>query len=226
MGQIKTLKFISDGNAANLDLGFIPAYARILNANAAVNEVASMEYFNQCGDAQEFWKYAIADNGTTTALDVVKKSSAGYVSEYDSSTVGKNRVATFDYTGGAAEDLITCADITQEPINGDVIRLVEGSGLPTGLAEDTTYYAIDCGVYGAGTFRLSKTSPQKGAQARVEFTSDGTPTNYFVNVSQSEPNVSGGKGITISGSFMDDGDVIFVLAIAADDEFLGDSANW
>lgn len=226
MGQIKTLKFISDGNAANLDLGFTPAYARILNANAAVNEVSTLEYFSQCGDAQEFWKYIIADNGTITALDIVKKASAGYVSEYDSMTVGKQNVVTFDYTGGAAEDLLACADVTKTPINGDVIRLVALGGLATGLAEDTTYYAIDCGVYGAGTFRISKTSPQKGAQARVEFTTDGTPTNYFVNVSQSEPNVSGGKGITISGSFMDDGDVIFVLAIAADDEFLGDSANW
>jgi len=227
MGQIATRTFISDGNAANIDIGFIPAYAKILNANAAVNEIVAMEYFNLGGDAKEFAKYIINDQGTTTALDVVKQTGSGYISEYDTVAVMENRVCTFDYTGGAAEDLFTCGNAQDEPINGDVIKFVESGGLATGLSETTTYYAIDCGTYGAGTFRVSTTSPQKGAQSRVEFTSDGTPTNYFKNLSKGEPVVYGGKGITISGSFMDDGDVIFIYAVEADtDQNLGDAASW
>jgi len=227
MGQIATRRFIANGSAINLDFGFIPAYSKILNAAAAVDEVMILEYFNLCGDAQEFWHYPVNDQGTTTAVSIVKKASAGYVSEYDSVSVGENQIVTFDYTGGAAEDLMTCSNAQDEPDNGDVIKFVESGGLAASLSETTTYYAIDCGTYGAGTFRVSTTSPQNGTQSRVEITSDGTPTNYFKNLSKGEPIVAGGKGITLSASFMDDGDVIYVYAVEADtDQNLGDSASW
>jgi hypothetical protein len=214
MGQIQIVKFTSDGNAYNLDLGFIPAWARVINLNAADTEVYECEYFNQFGDSKEIWKYMITnDNGGDVATPV-KKSSGGYISEYDSARVGQLRTVTFDYTGGAAEDLLTAGNAAHCPAENDKIKLVASGGLATGLSALLNYWVVNSGTYGAGTFQVALT---KGGTA-VEFTSDGTPTNYFINLSQQAPNIDGGKGITISASFMEDGDVIQVLAVEADRE--------
>lgn len=223
MGQVITKKFISTGSAVNVNLGFIPAYARVLNANAAADEVAVLEYFNQAGDASEFWYYAANAGGAVAAI-ITKKSADGYVSEYDTvSAAGQQKVCTFDYTGGAAEDLITCSVAADCPSNGQSVKFVESGGLATGLGELLNYYVIDSGTYGSGTFRISLTP---GGSA-LAMSSDGTPTNYFINVSEAEPGVTGGKGITISASFSDDSDVIYVLAVEADvDQNAGDSADW
>jgi hypothetical protein len=225
MGQIKTGKFISTGEIVNLNLGFIPAYAEIRNANAAAGEVATLVYFNQNGDAQEIWEYCINDQGTAVAANILKKASAGYVSEYDTVTIGNRKSCTFDDTSGAAEDLISCTLAADVPANNDIVKFVAGGGLPTTAPTAlVNYHVIDSEVYGAGTFRISLT---KGGAA-VNFGSDGTPANYFFNVSNPDgPVVQGGKGLAISASFSDDSDVIFYVAIEADrDENLGDSANW
>lgn len=227
MGQIKTGTFISTGAAINHDLGFIPAYAKYMNANAAADEVAVLEYFNQAGDAKEFWYYA-ANAGGAVAQIITKNTGSGYLSEYDSVSVGAQKSCTFDDSGGAAADLITCTTATDVPANGDVVKFVESGGLPTNLSELANYYVIDSETYGAGTFRVSATSSQKGTQTAKDFGSDGTPANYFVNVSNpAAVDVTGGKGLTISASFSDDSDVIFFIAIEADrDQDLGDSADW
>lgn len=222
MGQTVCRKFTSDGLAHNLILGFIPAYARVINANAAVDEVMIMEYFNLMGDAQEVWHYPVNDQGTTTAVSIVKKASAGYISKYDTGVIGGARVScTFDDTGGTAVDLITCTNTGQVPVNHDKIKLVASGGLPTNLGERLNYYVIDSETYGVGTFRISLT---KGGAA-IDFGSDGTPANYFINLSKQAPSVTGGKGITIAATFMSDSDVIFVLAIEGDtDKDIGDVA--
>lgn len=224
MGQIVTKKFISTGEIVNLNLGFIPAYARILNANAAADEVMVLEYFNQNGDAQEFWHYAVNAAGAVAASSV-KKSSAGYVSEYNTVSIGNQRSCTFDDTAGAAEDLISCTNAAHCPINGDVLKFVASGGLPTTApGERLNYYVIDSGTYGAGTFRISLTN----GGSKITFGSDGTPPNYFINVSNpGVVDVVGGKGLTIAAAFSDDSDVLFVFAIEADiDQNAGDSANW
>jgi len=228
MGQIKTGTFIATGSAINHDLGFIPAYARYLNANATADEVIILEYFNQNGDAKEFWHYSQINDGGSTENTPTKCSSGGYLAEYDTVSVGAQKSVTFDYTGGPAEDLLTCSNTGDVPANGDVVKFVESGGLAGGLDELTNYYVIDSEEYGTGTFRISTTSPQKGSQSAVEMTSDGTPSNYFINVSNPEEvDVTGGKGLTISSSFAADSDVIFFLAIEADrDQNLGDSADW
>lgn len=228
MGQIKTGKFTCTGAAMNHNLGFIPAYARYLNANAVADEVAILEYFNQAGDAQEFWHYAQLNDGGSSETDIVKKASGGYLSEYDTTSVGLQRSVTFDDTGGAAEDLLTCANTGQVPANGDVLKFVESGGLPTNLDELSTYYVIDSESYGTGTFRISSTAPGRGTQSAVDLGSDGTGTNYFINASNpGAVDVTGGKGLTISASFQADSDVIFYIAIEADrDENLGDAADW
>jgi hypothetical protein len=223
MGQIVTRKFIATGSAMNLDLGFIPAYARVHNMNAAAGEVFTLEYFNLNGDSAETWIYCINDQGTAVAADRVKKASGGYLAEYDSTVVGAQRSVTFDYTGGAAEDLLTCANALYLPSDNDKVKFIESGGLATGLSELINYWVIDSGTYGSGTFRVSLT---KGGSA-VAMTSDGTPANYFINLSQAEPTISGGKGLTISASFQADSDVLYVFAVEADsDKDLGDAANW
>jgi hypothetical protein len=226
--ELHIKKFISTGNAVNVDFGFIPGYAEVINASATADEVYKLEYYNQFGDAQELWHYIIANDGGSDVTTPVKKASAGYLSEYNSTSVGKQKICTFDDTGGAAVDLITCATVSEVPANGDVVKFVESGGLPTNLDELTSYYVIDSEVYGSGTFRVSTTTPQKGdAQSAVDFGSDGTPTNYFINESRLEPVVSGGKGLTISASFSSDGDVIYVKAYKPEtDANEGDSANW
>ena len=229
MGQVKTGKFTATGAAMNHDIGFIPAYARYLNGSAAVDEVMILEYFNQNGDAQEFWHYSQINDGGSSETTPIKKSSGGYLSEYDTTSVGLQRSVTFDDTGGTAEDLLTCANTQQVPINGDVLKFVESGGLPTNLDERTNYYVIDSEEYGTGTFRISTTSPQSGdTQSAVDLGSDGTGTNYFINVSNpGEVDVTGGKGLTISASFTDDGDTIYFRVEEADmDQNLGDAADW
>lgn len=229
MHQLAVRRFIADGNAVNLDLGFIPAIAEIINKNATTDEVWKLEYFNQFGDSAEIWHYIEFNDAGSDVYSQVIKSSGGYISEYDSVSVGSQKSCTFDDTGGAAEDLITCTTAADVPINGDKVKFVESGGLPTNLNELTNYYVIDSETYGAGTFRVSTTDPDRGnTQSAVDFGSDGTPSNYFINVSNPEAvDVVGGKGITISASFMSDGDVIYVKAWEADTDMnLGDVADW
>lgn len=229
MGQIKTGKFIGTGAAINLDLGFIPAYARIHNMNAGAGEVFTLEYFNQNGDSAETWIYCINDAGSAVAADRVKKASGGYLAEYDSVSVGNQKSVTFDAAGGAAANLITCSTASDVPANGDVLKFVDGGDIAAGLNELSVYYVIDSETYGSGTFRVSTTSPQTGAaQSAAALTDDGSGSNYFINVSNSqEADVTGGKGLTISASFQSDSDVLYFIAIEADrDQNLGDAVNF
>jgi hypothetical protein len=227
MGQIKTGKFISTGAAINHNIGFVPAYAKYQNHNAAADEVAVIEYWNQMGDSKDVWYYN-ANAGGAVGQIILPHASGGYLTEYDSVSVGNQKSVTFDASGGAASNLITCSTASDVPANGDVLKFVDGGDIAAGLNELSNYYVIDSETYGAGTFRVSTTSPQKGAQSAVDLSDDGSGSNYFINVSNPlEADVVGGKGLTISASFSDDGDVISYVAIEADrDEDLGDSANW
>jgi hypothetical protein len=134
MSQIKTGKFVATGSDVVLDLGFIPDYLKLINANAAAGEVAAIEWFNQLGATKEFQTVIIADSGSTGN-------------------------ANFAYNDASAE-----------------------------------------------------------IEATVEQSS----------VQTSEPvKPLGKRGVQIDASWMDDSDVIYYLAIAADrDQDLGDAANW
>ncbi len=134
MPLIKTGKFIATGSDVVLDLGFIPDYLKLFNANAATGEVAVIEWFNQLGAEKEFQTVIIVDNGTTADKNFV----------YDAATAA--------------------------------------------------------------------------IEATVEESS----------VQSSEPvKPQGARGVQIDASWMDDSDVIYYLAIAADrDQDLGDAADW
>ena len=134
MSLIKTGKFVATGSDVVLDLGFIPDYLKLINANAAAGEVAAIEWFNQLGAKKEFQTVIIADSGSTGN-------------------------ANFAYNSSTAE-----------------------------------------------------------IEATVEQSS----------VQTSEPvKPLGSRGVQIDASWMDDSDVIYYLAIAADrDQDLGDAADW
>ena len=60
----------------------------------------------------------------------------------------------------------------------------------------------------------------------VGLTTDGTAPNYVYSLDNLVAN-EGGKGVTLSASFMDDGDEVYYVAIEADrDVDHGDCANW
>ena len=134
MAVIKTGKFVATGSDVILDLGFVPDYLKLFNANAATGEVMAIEWFNQAGAGKEFHTTVIADNGTTG------NASFGYVS-----------------SGGEVEATVESTTVqTSDPVQ-----------------------------------------------------------------------VTGKRGVQIDASWMDDGDVIYYIAIKADrDQDLGDAANW
>jgi len=134
MGQIKTGKFTATGSDVILNLGFVPDYLKLFNANAASGEVMAIEWFNQSGEGKEFHTTRIADSGSTG------NTNFSYVS-----------------SGGEVEATVEEATVqTSDPVQ-----------------------------------------------------------------------VTGKRGVQIDASWMDDGDVIYYLAIQADrDQDLGDAADW
>lgn len=210
MGRILTGHFEADGNLVNLVLGAVPDYIRVTNAAAADTEVQTLEWWKEMGDEAEIWHYIQDNDGGGDVTTPVKKTSTdGYIKEYDDSFVGDRVSVTFDYTGGASEDLVTAVSAMGHPFsNGERVMLVESGGLAAGLYESKIYYVIDAT---ATTFRLSLTS---GGSA-VAMTSDGTAPNYVRSVDNIGER-GGGKGVTIEAAFMDDGDEVYYYAVIAD----------
>lgn len=209
MNQHVIKYFTSGGAALNIDLGFVPDYVRVINTGAADTEVYMLEWFEALGDAKELWHYMIDNDGGGDVNTPVKKASGGYVSAYDTSHVGERLSVTFDYTGGASEDLVTAVPAAGHNfVDGERIVFDASGGLAAGLAINTIYYVRDAT---ATTFRLALTS----GGSVVEMTSDGTAPNYARSIDNVGPR-GGGKGITIAAAFQDDGDVIYVDAYKAD----------
>ncbi|MBI9081493.1 MAG: hypothetical protein JEY79_17345 [Pseudodesulfovibrio sp.] len=211
MGQIITGSFTSDGNAANLILGFVPDRIQLINANAADTEVMMLDWFKLMGDSKEIWHYIQDNDAGGDVTTPAKQASDGYVAEYNESTVGNYKSVTFDEAGGAADDLFTVS-AGHGFVEGEKVRLVESGGLATGLSEGTTYYVK---YLTPTTFQVALTS---GGTA-VAMTGDGTAPNYVFsldNLKTSYGIAPGGQGVTISGTFMGDGDVIYFEAVQAD----------
>jgi len=216
-GHFRTGHFEADGNAVNLDLGFVPDYIKIINTGAADTEVFMLEWFREFGDAKDIWHYKLNNDGGDDVDSPVKKASGGYVSAYDSAVIGNRKSVTFDYTGGAAEDLLTVA-AGHGFVQNERVKLVGSGGLATGLNDRTIYFVH---VLSVTTFKLMDAKDGDF----VEFTSDGTAPNYVFSVDNLETNSDGGQGVTISASFMDNGDEIYYMAVKADrDVDHGDAA--
>ena len=81
MSQILTGHFEADGDAHNLVLGTVPTHLRVINVNAAEDEVFEIEWFSEMGDNVEIWKYLVAGH-----TNIVYKSSGGYISDYNTAS--------------------------------------------------------------------------------------------------------------------------------------------
>lgn len=204
-------KFTSDGNAYNLNLGVTPDYIKVMNMNAAVTEVAVLEWFYGMGDAAEV-QYDRFLAGTSAGDFFLKMASGGLVSAWNpGAVVGDRKSVTFDDTGGASEDLITCTAAAGHGLkNNEKVMFIASGGLPTNVSALTQYYVIDAT---ATTFRISLT---KGGTA-VDFGSDGTAPNYVFSTDNMDlGSDDAGKGVTIATGFMDDNDVVYYIAFVAD----------
>ena len=214
-------KFTSDGNSYNLVLpGGVPDKFRAQNMNAGVTEIAILEWIYGMGDDAEV-QYDRFLAGTSAGDFFLKKASGGLISAFEPGTVvGDRKSVTFDDTGGASEDLITCVDAAGHGLsNNDKVMFVASGGLPTNVSALSQYYVIDAT---ATTFRVSAT---KGGTA-LDFGSDGTAPNYVISISDMTLGGKGsGSGVTIDTAFMDDGDVIYWEAEYFDEYMdLGDVA--
>ena len=220
MSQYPTIvagKFTADGNDYNLNLGDVPLYFKAMNMNAAVTEIAVLEWMYGMGDAAEI-QYDRFVSGTDAGDFFLKKASGGLVSAWNpGAVVGDRKSCTFDDTGGAAADLITCSGHGYK--NAEKVMFVASGGLPTNVKDSVQYYVIDATPT---TFRVSTT---KGGTA-LDFGSDGTAPNYVFSVSNmvmGGGDVSG-KGITLDSTFAADGDVVYFLAMFGTYKDFGDVA--
>jgi len=82
-----TGKLTADGSAVSIDFGSIPTYFMVINANAADTEVIKIEWFQRAGDSVELWHYYHENDGGGDVATPVWKSSGGYISEKDTTTV-------------------------------------------------------------------------------------------------------------------------------------------
>lgn len=87
MNQIRVGHLEADGALVNLVLGFVPAYIKVVNINAATGEIGVVEWFSEMGDNKELQWIIVADNGTTANTIPKYVSSGGIVSEYNTTSV-------------------------------------------------------------------------------------------------------------------------------------------
>jgi hypothetical protein len=86
MAQIQVGHFEADGNAVNIQLGFVPDHVKIFNQMAALGENIGAEWFGiDGGDNAGFTIGSMSKDsaGTTTRYN----ASAAYVSDYDATSV-------------------------------------------------------------------------------------------------------------------------------------------
>lgn len=201
-------KVVSDGGDVNISLGGVPDYIKVINIDAAVTEIAVLEWFHGMGDDAEV-QYDKFVAGTDAGDFFLKKASGGLIAAWEAEgVVGNRKSCTFDDTGGTAEDLITCSGHGYS--DGDKVMFIASGGLPTHVSALSQYYVIDAT---ATTFRISAT---KGGTA-VNFGSDGTPPNYVFSITDLDLGASSGVGITVDAAFTDDGDTLYYIAIMADE---------
>lgn len=88
MPQVKFGHFQSAGTAYNLELGFIPDYLELINANAVTGEVAVIKWFGaEQGDDKAFQYTILVDNGSTGDANFATVASGGHASAFDTQTV-------------------------------------------------------------------------------------------------------------------------------------------
>ncbi|MFP4086389.1 MAG: hypothetical protein ACLFUL_06305 [Desulfobacteraceae bacterium] len=87
MGQILTGTFEADGNDVTLDLGFIPSYLKLFNADASDGDVMMIEWFAQAGETNEFHTVRMKNDGDNTDESPIFTESGEIEEEVESDDV-------------------------------------------------------------------------------------------------------------------------------------------
>lgn len=209
-----TKRFIADGSAINVELGFVPdqvrAYAKLEETNPLI-----YEWYKDLSDASEDGQYGTLLTGSTGV--VTKLSSGnGAISSYDTTSNqvlvpapdgdGTTQVSVSDYADDTDYSSAGQARTTSQP--GTVVRPTTHNG-----------YVYECTVAG-GTGGTEPTWPTTPG----ETVSDDNNTW----ICREENVIAGGaKGITIGSDLSTDGDDWLVIAEKHDRAMNGgDSASY
>jgi hypothetical protein len=87
---IKAGHFQSDGNAYDLDLGFVPDYIILWNLAAVAGEIMVQEWFADLGDAHAIVHRMLVDNGSTASKTIEYITSGGAIAKLDTETISSS----------------------------------------------------------------------------------------------------------------------------------------
>jgi len=82
--DIRVGHFKADGGLHNLELGFVPNYFRIVNADASAGDVDVVEWWGETN--KEIQHKKLVDNGSTGNSNHNYEESSGIISEYSGSS--------------------------------------------------------------------------------------------------------------------------------------------
>ncbi len=209
-------KFTADGNAVNVDLGFVPDYVKAIEGFDDTNPNI-YEWFKTLADDSDDGQYGLTLTGSTGIVTVSADADNGIISyEADSIKVkvpapdgdGEVVVSVSDWssttnysTGGTDRGATTAGTVVRPPThNGKVFELTSGSG--------------------AGTSEPSSWDVEPG-----ESVTDGGD-NVFI-CREEKIVAHGGAGVTIGATLGTDGDEWIVIAEKFDRAIDGgDSATY
>lgn len=178
----------------NVDVGFIPAYVKIVNENAVVTENATLERFRGMDPAQSIAGVIIADDGTTSDENIVNDTTNG-LSDFDDGSVAQVETA----------------------LTGSNFAKTEGSTLVTGTGSlfTTEVNVGDRINVGDEVLEVASITSNLLLNTTTKFrTTDATvTTGVVVIVPGAEVSQSGFKGFSIPAAFMDADDVLWFIAM-------------
>lgn len=186
----------------HVDCGFIPSYVKVWNANAVVTENAILERFFLMDPSQSLATVIIADDGSTSDVNIVNETSNGLnnfdedaVSQVETTLTGSNfaKVKASTTLTGTGSAFLTEVNV------GDRIRV------PNDAGTDNSSEVLEVASITSDTVLVTVHAFQ---------TTDATVTaGVTVIVPGAEVSQSGFKGFTIPAAFISAADdVLFWVA--------------
>lgn len=84
--KFKQAQVTGTGSAINVEVGFVPDYVKVVNANAATGEIMALESWKGQSDGDSFATTIIADDGSTSDTNYGVEGTNG-LSEYDTEVI-------------------------------------------------------------------------------------------------------------------------------------------
>ena len=199
--QIKVGQFVQDGGLVNLPLGFIPDYIELANrdlTNTVFTEWWHLMQTNDISGSQE--GIAIADGGGTTDL-----ADAGGITAYDT---------------GAQSPTVT----TWTKAVGDAATAKTATAAGTYVKPSVDSDSDRGSIFECVTAGTSDSTEPTWPDSDGEQVTDGTTVWEKVNVSLQR---GGYQGVVIAGAIQTDGQLMYYLALQADQSVVhGDVDGW